>query len=122
MMCNYQFTEYPILFKNVWWGLCGDYRGEIAHPDIVSNRNAFIKEHNIVAHKLATKRLLLKQILPDIKNNSYESYEDGRGRIVIICNNDKINTPSTWTQINPLFTLDGQTTIHKYETDKSKCM
>ena len=121
-VCNFQRTQYPIIFKKVWWGMCGEYRGEYAHPEIVSNRNAFIKEHNIVAHKLATNKLLTKQILPDVKNNIYESYQDGHGRIVIICDNYKIDTPSTWAQIAPLFALNGKTTIHKFETDKSKHM
>jgi len=124
--CNYELTEYPKIFKEVWWGVCGKYRGEYALPEIVSNRNAFVKEHNIVKHKLANKRLLRK-ILLEIHTNSYETYEDNMGRIVIICNTDKvasadlmakINRP-TWTQIDPMFTCDKRTTIRKYETDKS---
>ena len=117
--CNYELTEYPKIFKGIWWGLCGKYRGEYASPEIINNRNSFVKEHNIVAHKLATKRLLRK-ILLDINTGSYESYEDNIGRIVILCNKEKINNPSMWTQIDPMITLDQQTTIRKYETDKSK--
>lgn len=50
---NYQYTQYPNIFKNVYWG----HFKEPIEKNIIENRNNFIKEFDIIKKKDLTKKL-----------------------------------------------------------------
>ena len=123
MAQNYELTKYQKIFKDTYWGTFETYVG-YPLPEIVSNRNAFIQTHNIVAQKkphAAFYRIMREGNYTQLMDHC-ESYEDDKGRLVHVYSkhpNGLVPVPF-YERIPPIYALDQHTMIRKYETAKSK--
>lgn len=124
-MKNCEATDYPKIYKNVYWG---NHTTSVKHPIssvVLKNRNDFIKEHGIVAQKNASgsfhyNKIATKNHYTQLMDHK-ESYEDAIGRIVYVYSRhpSSIKPIPLYRQIKPIYATDQHTMMCKYETPKS---
>jgi hypothetical protein len=123
---NYQTTEYPNIYKNAYWGSFSV--SDNLNPEIIKNRNEFIKRFKITKYKKITEHQWRKQnwewdgstIISynriDIDHQEY--YEDIYGRMIYVCS--QYNPYPLYKQMKPIYTLDNWSGYKIAETTKSK--
>jgi len=124
-MKNYEVTDYPKIYKGVYWGNHTMYEGRPLCAEILKNRNDFIKEHGIVAQKDASgsfhyNKIETKNFYTQLMDHE-ESYEDALGRIVYVYSKhpNGIKPIPLYRQIKPIYATEQHTMMRKYETPKS---
>jgi hypothetical protein len=120
--CNHEITEYSKIFKDTYWGNF-QTRENYPRPEIVNNRNDFIKEHDIVAVKFPTEKIYWSEIEPHKNNMDHvEFYRDKIGRVVCVYSSEpgRYKSVPGYEKIKPIYAVDQDTMIRKYETPKSK--
>jgi len=122
---NYEITNHPKIFKHTYWGKFETYPG-YPLPEIVSNRNDFIREQCIVKQKdphANFYHIMREGNYSQLMDHS-ESYEDDMGRLVHVYSkhpNGLVPIPH-YVRIKPIYATDQHTMMRKYETAKSKRM
>jgi hypothetical protein len=116
-MKYYELTEYPHIFKYCYWGNFSATFGIKPDKGTVENRNAFIKEHQIVSHRRFTSTEYRKN---KTEADHQEIYEDKLGRIIQVYSEHYSKKYPMYKPMKPIYALDQQSGYRKIETRKSK--
>ena len=123
----YDMTEYPKIFKNSHWGNFDRYKKHKIE-DIITNRNNFVKEFEIVKKKDIPKKYH-KYFNFEKRNDEHrpfydhvEEYKTKNNNYLVICspytNYDELAEKLGYKKYNQLYSSDAFTYIKTYQTKK----
>jgi hypothetical protein len=124
----YECTDYPKIYRNVYWGAFRtDSSGE-RPQSITDNRNRFIVDYGIKKYKALNSKLESIQQKETVYMDHVERYATNDGFIIVTSPYNHINPEdyekAGWTQIYPLYHENAITFIkilnHKYHLMKTQ--